>query len=74
MRLRALGQGLQDAATRTAAQTAAATGAGAVGAYTVKTLRTLVASVRFAALICLLITLYKVVPHEFGLRRTARAV
>jgi hypothetical protein len=38
MRLRALGQGLKDAVTSTASKAAAATGAGAVGAYTLKRL------------------------------------
>jgi hypothetical protein len=38
MRLRTLGEGLKDAVTSTAAKAAAATGAGAVGAYTVKKL------------------------------------
>ena len=38
MRLRVLGRGLKDAVTSTAAKAAAATGAGAVGAYAVKEL------------------------------------
>jgi len=38
MRLRALGEGLKDAVTSAAAKVAAAAGAGAVGAYTVKKL------------------------------------
>lgn len=38
MRLRALGEGLKDVVTSTAAKAAAATGAGAIGGYTVKRL------------------------------------
>jgi hypothetical protein len=38
MRLRALGEGLKDAVTSTAAKAAAATRAGALGAYEVKKL------------------------------------